>query len=182
MRERLTRFFGQCAIGACMVLSCAMVSCTQDNLHLPDMDTGAETWETYAQEFRGEFHTTVPVVQEHLQGPVVVPTKVRIENFHIEHSGYIRVLTQGFAVDDPFVVSILGMPIEIGDMLIEQVEYAAFPSGGGYLMKKDFDIQAGKYRTRGSLEGTISKDGTLSLVMKYRPGTMPFEIVTEFRQ
>ena len=182
MRERLTRFFGQCAIGVCMVLSCAMVSCTQDNLHLPDMDTGTETWETYAQDFSGEFHTTVPVVQEYLQGPVVVPTKVRIENFHIEHSGYVRVLTQGFAVDDPFVVGILGMPIEIGDMVIEQVEYAAFPSGGGYLIKKDFDIQAGNYRTRGSLEGTISKDGTLSLVMKYRPGTMPFEIVTEFRQ
>ena len=101
---------------------------------------------------------------------------VRIENFHIEHSGHIRVLTKGFAVDDPFVVGILGMPIEIGDMVIEQVEYAAFPSGGGYLMKKDFDIQAGNYRTRGSLEGTISKEGTLSLVIKYYPGTMPFEI------
>ena len=182
MRVRLASFLGQCAIVACMVLSCAMVSCTQDNVHMPDMESGTDTWETYAQEFRGEFHTTVPVVQEHLQGPVVVSTKVRIENFHIEHSGYIRVLTEGFSVDDPFVVSILGMPIEIGDMVIEQVEYAAFPSGGGYLMKKDFDIQAGKYRTRGSLEGTISKDGTLSLVMKYRPGTMPFEIVTEFRQ
>ena len=48
-------------------------------------------------------------------------------------------------------------------------------------MKKDFDVQAGEYRTRGSLEGTISKEGVLSLVMKYRPGTMPFEIVTEFR-
>lgn len=182
MRERLTRFFGQCAIGAYMVLSCAMVSCTQDNMHMPDMETSAGTWETYAQDFSGEFHTTVPVVQEYLQGPVVVPTKVRIENFHIEHSGHIRVLTKGFAVDDPFVVGILGMPIEIGDMVIEQVEYAAFPSGGGYMMKKDFDIQAGIYRTRGLLEGTISKEGTLSLVIKYYPGTMPFEIVTEFRQ
>jgi hypothetical protein len=149
---------------------------------MPDMETSAGTWETYAQEFSGEFHTTVPVVQEYLQGPVVVPTKVRIENFHIEHSGYVRLLTEGFSVDDPFVVDILGMPIEIGDMLVEQVEYAAFPSGGGYVKKENFDIQAGKYRTRGSLEGTISKDGTLSLVMKYRPGTMPFEIVTEFRQ
>ena len=165
-----------------MVLSCAMVSCTQDNLHLPDMDAGAETWETYAQEFRGEFHTTVPVVQEHLQGPVVVPTKVRIENFHIEHSGYIRVLTQGFAVDDPFVVSILGMPIEIGDMLIEQVEYAAYPSGGGHLKHEGFDIQAGEYRTRGTLFGEIAKDGALTLTLTYRPGTMPFDIVTEFRQ
>jgi OPA family sugar phosphate sensor protein UhpC-like MFS transporter len=54
-------------------------------------------------------------------------------------------------------------------------------AGGGYLMKKDFDVQAGEYRTRGSLEGTISREGVLSLVMKYRPGTMPFEIVTEFR-
>jgi hypothetical protein len=159
-----------------------LVSCTQDNVHMPDMETSAGTWETYAQEFSGEFHTTVPVVQEYLQGPVVVPTKVRIESFHIEHSGYVRLLTEGFSVDDPFVVDILGMPIEIGDMLVEQVEYAAFPSGGGYVKKENFDIQAGNYRTRGSLEGTISKDGTLSLVMKYRPGTMPFEIVTEFRQ
>ena len=170
------RLFGALCMGM------MLVSCTQDNVHMPDMETSAGTWETYAQDFSGEFHTTVPLVQENLQGPVVVPTKVRIENFHIEHSGHIRVLTKGFAVDDPFVVGILGMPIEIGDMVIEQVEYAAFPSGGGYLMKKDFDIQAGNYRTRGSLEGTISKEGTLSFVMKYYPGTMPFEIVTEFRQ
>lgn len=172
----ISRLFGALCMGM------MLVSCTQDNVHMPDMETSAGTWETYAQEFSGEFHTTVPVVQEYLQGPVVVPTKVRIENFHIEHSGYVRLLTEGFSVDDPFVVDILGMPIEIGDMLVEQVEYAAFPSGGGYVKKENFDIQAGKYRTRGSLEGTISKDGTLSLVMKYRPGTMPFEIVTEFRQ
>ena len=168
------RLFGALCMGM------MLVSCTQDNMHMPDMETSAGTWETYAQDFSGEFHTTVPLVQENLQGPVVVPTKVRIENFHIEHSGHIRVLTKGFAVDDPFVVGILGMPIEIGDMVIEQVEYAAFPSGGGFL-KKDFDnVKAGAYNTRGTLQGTITKDGHLHLTLTYRPGTMPFDIVTEF--
>ena len=168
-------------VGA-LCMGIMLVSCTQDNMHMPEDGAGMETWETYTQDFHGSFHTTVPIVQEYLQGPVVVDTKVRLENFHISHSGHVRVLTQGFSVDDPFVVDILGMPIEIGDMRLEQVEYAAFPSGGGYFKKDDFDIQAGKYRTRGSLEGTISKEGTHSFVMKYYPGTMPFEIVTEFRQ
>lgn len=182
MRERFARFFGQCAAMACMVLACTMLSCTQDNVHMPEADVDVPTWETYAQDFSGEFHTTVPLVQEHLQGPVVAQTTVRIENFHIEHSGYVRILTKAFNVDDPFVVGILGKSIEIGNMALEDVEYAAFPSGGGYFKKVDFDIQAGIYRTRGSLEGTITKDGTLSFVMTYKPGTMPFEIVTEFRQ
>ena len=182
MRERLTRFFGQCAIGACMVLSCAMVSCTQDNLHLPDYLPGAEQWETYSQEFPGKFSTTVPLVQEYLQGPVVCPTIVRIENFHAEHSGYVRLFTEVFSVDDPFVVDLLGMTIEIGQMRIDSVEYAAFPSGGGYLRKQFDNVKAGAYNTRGTIEGTIGKDGKLSLVMNYRPGTMPFDIVTEFKQ
>jgi hypothetical protein len=91
------------------------------------------------------------------------------------------VLTKGFAVDDPFVVGILGMPIEIGDMVIEQVEYAAYPSGGGHLKHEGFDIQAGEYRTRGTLFGEITKDGALTLTMTYRPGTMPFDIVSEFK-
>ena len=181
MRERVLKFFCQCAIGACMVLSCVMVSCTQDNVHMPDVEPETEAWETYAQDFSGEFHTTVPLVQENLQGPVITSTRVRIENFHIKHSGYVCVRTEAFAVDDPFVVGILGKAIEIGAMTLDNVEYAAFPSGGGCLMKKDFDVQAGEYRTRGSLEGTISKEDVLSFVMKYRPGTMPFEIVTEFR-
>ena len=161
---------------------CLMPSCTQDNVHMPEADKDMPAWTTYAQDFAGEFSTTVPVVQEYLQGPLVDATSVRLENFHIEHSGHIRILTKGFDVDDPFVVSLLGAPIEIGDMRLEDVEYAAFPSGGGYFRKLDFDIQAGAYRTRGSVEGSVSKEGKLPFVMKYRPGTMPFEIITEFRQ
>ena len=163
------------------VMMChTILSCTQDNVHMPEVEPGTQTWETYAQDFQGTFSTTVPVVQEHLQGPVVSPTTVRIEDFHIEHSGHVTILTKAFSVDDPFVVGILGSIIEIGEMRIEKVEYAAFPSGGGVL-KKEFDnVQAGTYNTRGSLEGTISKEGKLQLTMTYRPGTMPFDIVTEF--
>jgi hypothetical protein len=147
---------------------------------MPDVEPDTQTWETYAQDFRGTFSTTVPLVQEHLQGPVVSPTVVRIEDFHIEHSGYVTLLTEAFSVNDPFVEDLLGYIVEIGQMRIEKVEYAAFPSGGGFL-KKDFDnVKAGAYNTRGTLQGTISKDGHLNLTMTYRPGTMPFDIITEF--
>ena len=181
MRERLTSFFGQCAIGAYMVLSCAMVSCTQANMHMPDMETSAGTWETYAQDFSGEFHTTVPLVQEHLQGPVLKDMTIRLKDFHIGHSGHVIICTEAFDVDDPFVSSLLGKDIRIGAMEIPQVEYAAYPSGGGHLKHEGFDIQAGEYRTRGTRFGEITKDGALTLTLTYRPGTMPFDIVSEFK-
>jgi hypothetical protein len=47
---------------------------------MPDVEPETEAWETYAQDFSGEVHTTVPLVQENLQGPVITSTKVRIEN------------------------------------------------------------------------------------------------------
>ena len=172
----ILRLFGFLCMGI------MLVSCTQDNVHMPEDGAGMETWETYTQDFPGILSTTVPLVQEHLQGPVLKEMTIRLENFHIEHSGHVIICTEAFDVDAPFVSSLLGKDIRIGAMEIPQVEYAAYPSGGGHLKHEGFDIQAGEYRTRGTLEGTISKEGTLSLVIKYYPGTMPFEIVTEFRQ
>ncbi len=169
-------------IALCLVLgaSCVLLSCTQDNVHMPEGGTGAETWETYTASYTGLLSTTVPLMQEHLQGAVLSEMTVQMGEFHSAHSGYVTLKTQAFSIDDPFVVSMLGKAIEIGAMEIQDVEYAAFPTGGGYLKKEAFDIQAGEYRTRGALHGELTPSGRLTFTIRYRPGTMPFEIVSEF--
>ena len=164
-----------------MCMGIMLVSCTQDNVHMPEDGAGMETWETYTQNFPGILSTTVPLVQEHLQGPAQQDMTIRLKDFHIEHSGHVIICTEAFDVDDPFVSSLLGKDIRIGAMEIPQVEYAAYPSGGGHLKHEGFDIQAGEYRTRGTLFGEITKDGALNLTLTYRPGTMPFDIVSEFK-
>lgn len=171
----ISRLFGALCMGI------MLVSCTQDNVHMPEDGAGMETWETYTQDFPGILSTTVPLVQEHLQGPVLKDMTIRLKDFHIGHSGHVIICTEAFDVDAPFVSSLLGKDIRIGAMEIPQVEYAAYPSGGGHLKHEGFDIQAGEYRTRGTLFGEITKDGALTLTMTYRPGTMPFDIVSEFK-
>ena len=108
-----------------MCLGFLFVSCTQDNVHMPEDGASTEAWETYTQDFSGRLSTTVPLVQENLQGPVVKDMTVRLKNFHIEHSGHVIVCTEAFDVDDPFVSGLLGKDIRIGAMEIAQVEYAA---------------------------------------------------------
>ena len=171
----ISRLFGALCMGI------MLVSCTQDNVHMPEDGAGMETWETYTQDFPGRLSTTVPLVQEHLQGPVLKDMTIRLKDFHIGHSAHVIICTEAFDVDDPFVSSLLGKDIRIGAMEIPQVEYAAYPSGGGHLKHEGFDIQAGEYRTRGTLFGEITKDGALTLTLTYRPGTMPFDIVSEFK-
>lgn len=168
-------------LSAAICIGLFSISCTQDNVHMPEQGTDAEQWETGTEEFSGQLITTVPAVQEHLQGPVVKEMQVQLEDFHIGHSGYVNLVTEAFSVDDPFVSELLGKNIEIGAMDIPQVEYAAYPTGGGYLKKEEFDIQAGEYRTRGSLYGELTKNGTLTFTITYRPGTMPFDIISEFK-
>ncbi len=166
----------------CMML-CAfgiLLSCTQDNVHMPEDGAGEETWENHTASYPGVLTTTVPLMQEHLQGAVLTVLTVQVGEFHSAHSGYVTVTTQPFSIDDPFVVEMLGKAIEIGAMEIQDVEYAAFPTGGGYLRKEAFDLQAGDYRTRGSLYGELSPTGRLTFTLRYKPGTMPFEIVSEF--
>lgn len=170
----ISRLFGALCIGM------MLVSCTQDNVHMPEIEQKEDAWETYTQDFPGILSTTVPLVQEHLQGPVLKDMTIRLKDFHIEHSGHVVICTEAFDVDDPFVSTLLGKAISIGAMEIPQVEYAAYPSGGGHLKHEGFGIQAGEYRTRGTLFGEIAKDGALTLTLTYRPGTMPFEIVSEF--
>lgn len=171
----ISRLFGALCMGM------MLVSCTQDNVHMPEDGAGMEAWETYTQDFPGILSTTVPLVQEHLQGPVLKDMTIRLKDFHIGHSSHVIICTEAFDVDDPFVSSLLGKDIRIGAMEIQKVEYAAYPSGGGYFRKEAFDIQAGEYRTRGSLFGEITKDGALTLTLTYRPGTMPFDIVSEYK-
>lgn len=171
----ISRLFGALCMGI------MLVSCTQDNVHMPDDEQSTETWEVYTKDFPCHMTTTVPLVQEYLQGPVVGDMTVQVADFNTSHSGYVSIRTEAFGMNDPFVVSILGKAIEIGAMEIQKVEYAAYPSGGGYFRKEAFDIQAGEYRTRGSLFGEITKDGALTLTLAYRPGTMPFDIVSEYK-
>lgn len=162
-----------------VLLSLSIASCTQDNVHMPE--TEVESWETTTLTQSGHLTTTVPAVQEYLQGPIVEEMMLKVENISTKHSGHVVVCVESFSINDPFVVDLLKKSIEIGAMRIEGVEYAAYPSGGGYLKKDAFEVQAGEYTTRGSLYGEITKEGRLTLTLKYRPGTMPFDVVSQFK-
>lgn len=164
-------------LGPC---ACCLVSCTQDNVHVPSDGSGQETWETYTASYPGLLSTTVPLMQEYMQGPVRTEMTVQVCRFHSAHSGYVDVRTGAFEIDDPFVTDLLGKTIAIGAMDIRDVEYAAFPSGGGYFKKDAFELQAGEYNVRGSLYGELSASGRLTLTLRYKPGTMPFEVLSEF--
>lgn len=159
-----------------------LAACTQDNVHMPDENGETAAWETYTQDFPGTLYTTVPLMQEYLDGPAESVMTAKLLDFNISHSGYVTLLTEPFSITDPTILQLMGMAIDIGSMTIDKVEYAAFPSGGGYLKADAFEVMAGKYLTRGSLQGTVSADGKLSLVLSYRPGSMPFEIRSEFKQ
>lgn len=165
-----------------VALACAMSpSCTQDNVHLPEGGVGGSgSWTTAAMKFRGVLVTTVPAMEEYLAEPVVCGMTLTVGSVNVLHSGYVTVRTEPFGMHDPFIVSLMGKGIDIGAMEIEGVEYAAYPSGGGYLRKEGFEVQAGEYRTRGTLHGELSADGRLELTLRYRPGAMPFEIVSVF--
>ncbi len=140
-------------IALCLVLgaSCLLMSSTLDNVHLPELGSGEDVWETSTVSYPGVLSTTVPLMQEHLQGAVRSEMTVQVGEFHSAHSGYVAVTVQAFSINDPFVTGLLGKSIDIGTMEIKEVEYAAFPTGGGYLRKEAFDLQAGEYRTLGSL-------------------------------
>lgn len=165
----------------CLMLCVAgLQSCTQDNVHMPADGNGQEAWETYTATFPGQLSTTVPLMEEHLQGPVQTDMAVQVSAFHSSHSGYVCVHIPSFSINDPFVVGLLGKAIEIGAMKIGDVEYAAFPSGGGYFRNDAFEVQAGEYNVRGALYGELSASGHLTLTLSYRPGAMPFEVVSTF--
>lgn len=157
-----------------------LVSCTQDNVHMPADGNGSETWETYTASYSGVLASTVPLMEEYLQGPVRSQMTVRVSNFHSTHSGYVGIHIPQFSINDPFVVELMGKAIEIGDMEISDVQYAAFPTGGGYFRKDMIEVQAGEYTVRGSLQGELSSAGHLTLALRYKPGAMPFEVLSEF--
>lgn len=163
-----------------LCVSCVLLSCTQDNIHMPADGTSTDTWGTYTVDFPGVLTTTVPLMQEYLQGAVRTEMTVHVDKFNTSHSGYVDVRTEAFEINDPFVTEMLGKAIEMGGMEISDVEYAAFPTGGGHFRKDAFEVQAGEYRTRGSLYGEFSSAGRLTITLRYRPGTMPFDIISEF--
>lgn len=132
------------ALPCLTVAVCLLMSCTQDNVHMPEGGAGQETWETYTKLYSGVLSSTVPVMQEYLDGPVRTEMTVRVGPFHAAHSGYVTVCTQAFSIDDPFVTEMMGMPINVGEMEIKDVEYAAFPGGGGYF-RKDALRRAGRH-------------------------------------
>ena len=169
-------------IGTALYLVCALclISCTQDNVHVPDEGNVPETWETYTASYPGILSSTVPLMEESMQGPVKSQMTIRISNFHSAHSGYVDIYIPQFSINDPFVLGLMGKAIEIGEMEIDDVEFAAFPSGGGYFRKDKFEVQAGEYTVRGSLQGELSSAGSLTFALHYKPGAMPFEVQSEF--
>lgn len=177
----INRTFWRLCAGLCLGLCLSTLpSCTQDNVHLPADGTGQETWEPYTATYPGLLSTTVPLMQQYMQGPVETQMTLSVSHFHPSHSAYVGLHIPAFSIGDPFVTDLLGQTIEIGEMDITDVEYAAFPTGGGYLRCEAFEVQAGAYRVRGSLHGELSASGRLTLTVSYRPGTMPFDVVSEF--
>jgi len=73
-----------------------------------------------------------------------------------------------------------GKTIEIGDMDITGVKCEKNGDGTVTLTQPDFRCIAGKYETTGSLTGTISTGGELTLTLNYKPGSMPFEVNSVF--
>ncbi len=72
------------------------------------------------------------------------------------------------------------MDIEIGDMKITDVSCVRSANGDFKFESKSFDCMAGRYEIiGGTLSGTI-KSGKLELTLNYKPGSMPFPVVSTF--
>ena len=71
------------------------------------------------------------------------------------------------------------MSFDIGPMKINNIICTHDSDDNVTLSCESFECMAGKYLTLGSLEGII-KDGTLDFTILYKPGSMPFEVKSQF--
>lgn len=128
----------------------------------------------YKYTFEGNVVTSVPQMNVTTEP---TPNTMELKDMPNKESGTATLVLGGFSVH----VTGMPMPITIGEMTIEGVEYVFDKDGNCSFSKKNFQVMAGSYDTTGSLEGTIDAvNGMAQMTMNYKPGSMPFDCVTVF--
>lgn len=175
MKKTNTRMKMVMALAA---VSVAFAACTQDNAHAPEPEVIIVEKEVPAPKeefddslyFEGSLTSSVPSMAA-MMSPVTTTDFMQFKNMTGKSSGYATLVLGGFNITIP---ALGNRVIAIGEMTIDSVQYAFYPNGNGMFFKDNFEVEAGSYLTRGSLQGTFGADGSVTMTMDYKPGTMPF--------
>lgn len=151
-------------IGLCGILSCA---CASDNIHQPEPDLTPAP-----QFFSGSITSSIPIFDFFVP---ITSDNTALFSYTDETLSKASIELGIFFVD----IKEINMSFEIGPMEIENVECTLDSDGNVLLSCEEFECMAGKYLTSGSLEGSII-DGVLDFTIKYKPGSMPFEVKSQF--
>lgn len=161
----------------------ALAGCTQDNVHMPEQEiqyiyVGDTTQNDFPRtlEWSGSLTTSVPQLGA-MFTPATTPNTLKFTDRTGEKTGYTTLILGAFDIDVPAT----HMHFAFGEMQIDSVQYATYPSGNGMFYRDNFQVQSGQYLTKGSLKGTYGADGTVEMTISYKPGTMPFEIISQFQ-
>lgn len=161
-----------------------LAACTQDNVHAPEPEivvVEKEVEVTPEEDFETDVHyvgtlTSGVPSMEALMEPVTTDCEMYLKDKTDKSSGYATLVLGAFDI----TVEAMGMNISMGEMTIEDVQYAVYPNGNGMFFKDDFQTMAGNYDTSGSLSGTFGADGSIEMTMVYKPGSMPFDCQSVF--
>lgn len=162
---------------ALTAVSVAFAACTQDNAHAPEPEVIIVEKEVPAPKeefddslyFEGSLTSSVPSMAA-MMSPVTTTDFMQFKNMTGKSSGYATLVLGQFNI----TVQTMGMSIEMGEMVIDSVQYAFYPNGNGMFTKDNFEIIAAGRNTKGLLKGTFGADGSVTMTMDYKPGTMPF--------
>lgn len=151
-------------------------ACTQDNVHMPETEVKVVEKEVPAKEefddslyYSGALTSSVPTMSA-LMEPVSTADYMYFRGMTGKSSGYATLVLGQFDI----TVEAMNMHITMGEMRIDSVQYAFYPSGNGMFFRDNFEVMAGSYNTVGTLSGTFDATGKVSMQMDYKPGSMPF--------
>ena len=153
-------------------------ACTQDNVHAPEAEIVIVEKEVALEKeqfddslyFEGTLTTSVPAMAS-VMSPVTNADFMQFKGMTDKSSGYATLVLGGFNITIPVAGNRV---ITIGEMTIDSVQYAFYPNGNGMFFRENFEVEAGSYLVQGSLQGTFSATGGITMIMDYKPGTMPF--------
>lgn len=158
---------------ALAAVSVAFAACTQDNAHAPEPEVIIVEKEVPApkEEFDDSLYFEGSLTSSAaMMSPVTTTDFMQFKNMTGKSSGYATLVLGQFNI----TVQTMGMSIEMGEMVIDSVQYAFYPNGNGMFTKDNFEIISAGRNTKGSLKGTFGADGSVTMTMDYKPGTMPF--------
>lgn len=168
----------------CLAVSAGLfASCTQDNVHEPEPEVITQVVEVPAEKepfddsrrYEGTLTSSVPAMAAMME-PVTTADFMELRNMTDKSSGYATLVLGQFDITIP---APMNKVIGIGEMVIDSVQYAFYPNGNGMFFKDDFEVMAGRFNTKGTLQGTFSADGGVTMTMDYKPGSMPFTCHSE---